>query len=109
MSEKGWGVVQDDEVDERRRHHAPETSRKLPYRLPPLGAGGIEVEEDADIEIAVFACTTARTASEEEGQPDLTVIAQGVPQALDERIDSRGGHPENGNSGSARKQDTYGR
>jgi hypothetical protein len=96
MSEQGRGIVEDDEIDQGRRHDAPQSSRKPTQGSAPVGPRGVGVEEDTDVEVAVFAGAIARAASKEESQPHLALITKGVPEAIGDRAAIRGRHRGNG-------------
>lgn len=65
MSEKGRSVVEDDEVDPLARNHPAKARDQPAQRRPSIGTGGLLVEEQRDVEIAVLSSAPPCAAAEE--------------------------------------------
>ena len=85
MSQQGWRIVEDDEIDQRARHLATQAAGKPTDGKATICACGAIVEQDTDIEVAVLAVALVRAASKENGQTDLGKQAQRASEPFGHR------------------------
>lgn len=82
MPQERRGAVQHDDVEEGARDDAPEPAGETPHHRPAIGAGGVLVEQDADVEIAVGPMPPGGSAAEQEGEAHFGQFADRACEAI---------------------------